>query len=80
MDINEKMLEIIGELGIYVSEDANDERINMDSFQFISLIVRIEETFSITVGDEYLVKDRLTTFSEFCEMIKNYVNPIPQAK
>lgn len=74
MNIKTKMTEIFNDFGIFISEDTYTEKINIDSFQFISLIVRIEETFSLMVDDEYLIKDKLTTFYSFCGMVENLLN------
>ena len=45
MNIYEELIEILNELGIDVSEDG--ELFDMDSITFITMIIRIEETFGV---------------------------------
>jgi acyl carrier protein len=52
MNIYEKIFEIVDEINIIVDQDGNI--IDPDSIVFISLIVRLEETFDVLIPDEFL--------------------------
>ena len=43
--------------------------LELDSLQFISIICDLEDFFKISVADDLLVGDRLSTFNDFCEMV-----------
>ena len=53
MNIRDVLLELITDLGIEVDE--NGKICDIDSITFVSLIVRIEETFNIIFPDEFLL-------------------------
>ncbi len=67
--IRERLFELFKENGIDISEDELNLELPMDSLQFISLIVSIEEAFSITIEDEYLKKDKIKSFLNLEEII-----------
>lgn len=52
--------ETIGNRGLDFTEDTNP--IDLDSLQFISMIVEFEEAFNITIDDDYLLMDRFSSF------------------
>jgi len=52
MSIHDQIVEVINDLNITV--DQNGTLLDVDSIIFLTLIVRIEETFSITFPDEFL--------------------------
>lgn len=45
-----------------------------DSVMFISMIISLEDTFNISIPDEYLSVDVLSTFQDVVETIENIVN------
>lgn len=42
----------------------------MDSFDFIIMVVRLEEEFGFTLPTEYLLFSRMRTINEICEIIR----------
>lgn len=52
MNIYEELIVMLEELGIVIEE--NDEIVDMDSITFITMIIRIEETFGIAFPDDLL--------------------------
>lgn len=46
----------------------------ISSLEFISLIVEIESTFSITLDDEFLNMERVNTFTKLYNIIKGILN------
>ena len=60
MNIREELLNIFAQVGIFI--DDYDE------------ILQIEETFTITVDEEYMLFERLNSFSAFESMIMETIN------
>ena len=52
MNIHEELIVILDELGIVIGE--NGELIDVDSITFITMIIRIEESFGISFPDDLL--------------------------
>ena len=52
--------ETIENRGLDFTEDTSP--IDLDSMQFISMIVEFEEALNITIGDDYLLMDRFASF------------------
>lgn len=72
MNIREELLNIFAQVGIFI--DDYDEILQIDSIQFVNLILEIEETFTITVDEEYMLFERLNSFSAFESMIMETIN------
>jgi len=69
----EKVKELISEqLDVAISEITMetrfDEDLNADSFEIMELVVKIEDTFNITVDDETL--ENITTVGDVVEMLE----------
>ncbi len=62
--------EIFEGKGIFISEDAYEEPMFLESLQFVAIIIDIEEEFSIQIPDEYYLMNKLVSFHDFCEMIQ----------
>lgn len=68
MNIKDLVLNLIAELGIEVDE--NEIIRDVDSITFVSLIVRIEETFNITFPDEFLLLDLVSEVTNLVTIIE----------
>ncbi len=68
--IEQSLLNIFEQKGIFLSETEKDNELEMDSIQFISLIVEIESAFSISIADEDLLFDKFSTFNSFLRYIE----------
>lgn len=55
--------------GIYLETDEYDDELQLDSIQFISLIVEIEKQFSIKIDEEYFADDTLKSFNDFLNLL-----------
>ena len=67
------VIEILENMGIYV--DQEEESINLheyivDSIQFITFIVNLEERLEFTFPDEYLLYDSIATIELLCDIIE----------
>lgn len=70
--INEKVILELQKLGIFLDsiEDVNLNDYIVDSLQFISFIVQVEQAFDIVFPDEELLLNSLYSLDGFCELIK----------
>lgn len=58
--VKDVIRETIGNRGLDFTEDTTP--IDLDSLQFISMIIEFEEALNITINDDYLLMDRFTSF------------------
>ena len=62
--IEQSLYDIFEQKGIYLSETDKDDELEMDSLQFISIVIEIEYCFSISIDDDWMT-DKLKTFNDF---------------
>lgn len=74
MDIKDELINLFTEIGISIDDECYNDELQLDSLQFINIIILIEDTFLFTVGDNYMSHDKLKSFNDFknmiCESIK----------
>lgn len=73
LTIKKNILKCFEEINIFISKfDEKDELKNyiFESFQFISLIMEIEEHFKIIIPDEALYFENFATFEQLFKLIK----------
>lgn len=66
--LQNRIIKILEENGIYVSEDW-DEELEFDSITFISTIVCLEEEFNIEMPDDFLLFENFKTFRLYMDNI-----------
>lgn len=59
-DIKSKIIEVLANCGMIFLEEDDDVPIEMDSLQWVSFIVELEEAFEIALDDEVLVKNNIS--------------------
>lgn len=64
-----KIINVFERVGIYVNENDFDNQLEIDSIEFVSLVVTIEEEFDIIIPEEYLIFDKLNTVNQFVVLI-----------
>lgn len=78
---NQNIDNMIGELleqnGIFLEEDMT-ESMEMDSLTFISIIVGIEESFTVNIPEKYLI-EKPDTYQDFFELVYRILND-PESK
>ena len=74
MNIRDELKNIFEQKGVYISYDANDEELLLDSLQFISIIVDVEKTFNVEIDDSYFVQNKLHTFNSFVTLVSKLLN------
>ena len=74
MSTKEKVLLLLNDLGNGIEEcdltkDINLQEFIIDSLQFISFIISLEEKFDIEFPDELLQTDNIKSLNAFCDII-----------
>ena len=76
-DVFEVLSTIIREQCSYEGEIDKDTEIavlNLNSFDYIKLIVAVEDAFEFEFEDEYLVPDKFRTINDVCNYIQDEKN------
>ena len=71
MNIHDQIVEIFEENGIDV-ENA-DSFNNIESIQYISIIVDIEQKFDVSLPDYILTRDDILNFDQFADIVKEVI-------
>ncbi|PEF55816.1 hypothetical protein CON32_23515 [Bacillus cereus] len=72
MGITQKLEEIFYNMGIYLDNEGFDEDLELDSLQFVSLIVAIEQEFLIRISDSTLEDQQLVNFRDYIDMVNKH--------
>ena len=75
MNIKNKMIEILNNLGNSITEldgetDIDLQEYIVDSLQFISFILSVEESFGIEFPDEMLQIENIKSLNAFCDIVE----------
>ena len=57
--------------GVIIITGEEDLELEIDSIQFLSVIVDIEETFKIEIPDDLLIADQLLSFNDFYSLVQD---------
>ena len=68
IEMKEKLYNILSNNGVEYTENDNEE-IMLDSIDFVSIIVEIENEFDIVISEEFIQIDKLRTVNQFIVMI-----------
>ena len=60
---------LLEEQGIFVDESNHDESLEFDSLTLVSLIISIENFYSIAIPDEYLMHEKIDTINKIENII-----------
>lgn len=71
MNIHDQIVEIFEENGVDV-ENA-DSFNNIESIQYISIIVDIEQKFDVSLPDYILTRDDILNFDQFADIVKEVI-------
>ena len=74
MNYKNEVLDVLEDIGIYIEDTGETILLQdyiIDSIQFITLIVKIEEKLDFVFPDEYLLYDSISTLEMFCNIIDN---------
>lgn len=73
LKIVEKLKIIFENVGVYLEEDDLDERIEINSLQFVNIIIKIEEEFLLRISSERYDYSELISFRDYLDMINSYI-------
>lgn len=65
----DKLLQVFALSGIYLDKDEFDSELQLDSIQFISLIIEIEKQFDVSIDEEHFADDTLKSFNDFLNLL-----------
>lgn len=77
MNVKNELFQCLNNIGIVMEKTDEDFDLNeygLDSLQFISFIVEMENCFDIEFPDELLVMDTMTSFNAFTNIIEGLIN------
>lgn len=69
--VDERLKEIFEENGYLINYGEENEQLELDSLQFISIICDIENELSVSVPDEFLSGEQINTYLDILKMIEN---------
>ena len=72
--IRKRVRKVLNDNGVSIIPELDDEKILLDSIEFISVIVGLEEEFNIAIPEEFLTFEALQTIEQFVNMISFLVH------
>ena len=72
--IRKRVIKVLNDNGVSIIPELDDEKILLDSIEFISVIVGLEEEFNIAIPEEILTFEALQTIEQFVNMISFLVH------
>jgi len=73
MSIENEVREVFERKGIFIPEGAEQETLSIDSLQFVSILVDLEEVFEVAIDDSFLIQNKLHNLVDFIEVISNLI-------
>ena len=73
-EIQSKIIKVFNEIGITLLKGEEDVPIEIDSIQYVSLIVSIEDSFDIIIDDEDLMMPDIITLDWVCNLVTSQLN------
>ena len=70
--VKEIVYRILEECGCIIFDNEDDEILEIDSMQYVSVIVQLEDEFDIIIDDQYLIERELTV-NMLLQMLKQYL-------
>ncbi len=72
--IRKRVIKVLNDNEVSIIPELDDEKILLDSIEFISVIVGLEEEFNIAIPEEFLTFEALQTIEQFVNMISFLVH------
>lgn len=72
-NIRDIVYEVIDEMGIYIDiteEDFDLSEYIVDSLQFLTFVINLEERLGIEIPDDLLLYDKMYSFNGYCKMLE----------
>ena len=73
VNIRAIMLSCLNDIGIFLEEEEDFDlrEYIVESLQFVSYILCLEEALGIEIPDELLIYDKMTSFNGYCNAIES---------
>lgn len=69
MDIEKTVEAVLLEEGVFIDPERLDEDLELDSIQFVSMIIGLEEQLSISIPDDNLDPTVIKSYVDVCELV-----------
>ncbi len=69
--MKDKILDIFRENGVFIESSDYELELELDSMQFVSIIVSLEDAFCVEIPSEYLSSEKLKSLKDFENVIMN---------
>lgn len=73
-ETRDRLKEVFSNNGIEIFEGEEDFQLEMDSLRFITVVVSIEDAFSVEVPEQYLSNEILPSFRDFYDMLVSLIS------
>ena len=73
-ETRDRLKEVFSNNGIEIFEGEEDFQLEMDSLRFITVVVSIEDAFSVEVPEQYLSNEILSSFRDFFDMLVSLIS------
>lgn len=72
MQVQKKVKKIFESVGIYLDDNQLDEVLEIDSLQFVTIILEIETEFLIRLSNDFDDFSSLMSFNDFFRLVNSY--------
>ena len=72
MYVRDKLKTIFESVGIYLGDNEFNKELELDSLQFVTIIIEIETQFLIRISNDLEEYSELNTFNDFYRMVNFY--------
>ncbi|MED9903207.1 MAG: hypothetical protein UFG06_03395 [Lachnospiraceae bacterium] len=72
MNIQSRLQNVFEIVGIFVNEEDFDKEIEMDSLQFATVIIEVENEFLLRISNDFEEYSVLKTFRDFYKLVSSY--------
>lgn len=72
MQIKDKLMKIFESVGIYLDDNELDKELEIDSLQFVTVIIGIETVFLLRISNDFEDYSSLVTFNDFYKLVNEY--------
>lgn len=72
MYVRDKLKTIFESVGIYLGDNEFNKELELDSLQFVTIIIEIETQFLIRISNDFEEYSELNTFNDFYRMVNFY--------
>lgn len=74
--MKEKLKSVFEKVGIYLTDEEFEQELEIDSFQFVSVIIALEEEFLIHISNDFEDYSSLITFNDFYKLVAEYFDDV----